>query len=403
MRRTLTFSTFVAFGLSLVACGPSDSVDTGAPVEPETYQEFLLNWYADYDADQSTDYLDAADVWDDGIEGPVAYDVLRDAAYGPHGERTTMDVYVPRSAEGPMPLVIFIHGGGFRAKSKEDLLGNDNREQLVLDYLSEGVAVASINYRFRADGGTDTVVEPDWNCTGVLSDGCRQDVIYRDGARAVQYLRYRSGELGIDPDRIGAWGRSAGSQIVTWIGVVPDLAVVDHPDPVLRESTRLQAIGHSNSQATGPSHRWPDLVTFRSEGAECDQAALWERLASINGETGYVQSLQSRIEDLTSPHGQDLLRVVDFLEAMDESLPPLMTSGPVPDLSCEQLMDLSDEDLQGKMVHHARHSEPVIQRCELVGAEVCHVVTELQDSFSGTTDAYKQDEQQVQQFMLDTL
>lgn len=379
----------------LMACG----ADPEAP--PVSYQEFLLNWYADYDDGEGIDYLSQSDTWERDLGDDVKYDALLDAAYGPHGERTTMDVYIPAGAESA-PVVMFVHGGGFRSKDKDDVL-DKGRLPIVGRFLEEGFAVASINYRFRSDGLEDTETDPDWDCPGTLDDGCRLDVIYRDGARAVQYLRYRSEELNIDPDRIGAWGRSAGSQIVTWVGLVPDLAMANHEDPVLQQSTRLQAIGHTNSQATGPSHLWPALITFPQTTEDCDPLDLWDRLAEFNGETGYNQSLQSTIADLDSAAGQDLMRVVDFLEAMDADDPPFITTSPVEDLTCEELTALSDKDLSGKMLHHPRHGEPLYERCQDEGLQTCEKVTAVEDTFSETSDAYQNDEEQLRLFMIDTL
>ena len=192
----------------LMACGAdTDSRADDSGASPVSYQEFLLNWYADYDAGEGLDYLSQSGTWERDLGDDVKYDVLLDTAYGPHGERTTMDVYVPAGAESA-PVVLFVHGGGFRSKDKDNVLSKD-RLPIVGRFIAEGFAVASINYRFRSDGLEETETEPDWGCSGTLEDGCRLDVIYRDGARAVQYLRYRSEELKIDPDRIGAWGHPA--------------------------------------------------------------------------------------------------------------------------------------------------------------------------------------------------
>ena len=380
-----------------------DTADTDSGLQPLTYQEFLLDWYADYDAGQGLEYLDQTGEWERDQGDSVTYDVLRDAAYGPHGERTTMDVYLPTGAENA-PVVVFIHGGGFRSKNKDNLLDDNERIQVAGRFLQAGFAVASINYRYRSDGLEETVLEPDWECSGESDeDGCRLDVIYRDGARAVQYLRYRSEELKIDPDRIGAWGRSAGGQIVTWIGLVPDLAVADHEDPVLRQSTSLQAIGHTNSQVTGPSHLWPEHVSFASSG-DCEMEDLWDRLRVIKGETGYNQSLQSTLQDLDDTSaGQDLIRVVHFLDAMGPEDPPFLTSSPVRDYTCEELMQMSDDDFQGSVLHHPRHSEPLMERCEEVGVGTCEKITALGNTFSDDEDGYKEEEELMRQFMVEWL
>ena len=60
------------------------------------------------------------------------------------------------------------------------------------------------------------------------------------------------------------------------------------------------------------------------------------------------------------------------------------------------------------MFHHPRHSETLFQRCDEVSDELCYRVTDVDDNFSDPNDpeqqdAYKQDEEQVQQFMLNTL
>lgn len=322
-----------------------------------------------------------------------------------------MDIYLPESSGEARPVVLFIHGGGFRSKDKTDVT---ERADVVAEYLAEGIAVASINYRFRANDLSETVVDPPWDCKGTVADndGCRLDIIYRDGARAVQYLRHRSADLNLDPDRIGAWGRSAGSQIATWVALVPDLAVADHPDPVLRQSTRLQAVGHGNSQATGPSHLWPNLIElpFDSTSSDCETEALWRRLGDDDdtGEgDGYNDALQSTIADLeNTPEGQDLMRVVHFLELMDADVPPFITAGPVQDLTCEQLEAITDVDeLKGKLVHHPRHSDPLYARClEVKDASGCAIVTAVQDSYTDDeTFVPSKNEWHVADFLLEHL
>lgn len=388
------------------ACTSSknDPTDSGSPifdVRDPPDQDFLLDWYSEYDAEQSTGYLD--DLGSLGTEelNDEEYEVRRDMPYGPHGERTTMDVYLPQNITSATPVVLFAHGGGFGSKDKMDILGDgteQSRSPILAAYLEKGIAVASINYRFKSKEVTENM-DRDWNCSGLVggSDGCRLDVIYRDGARAVQYLRYRSDLLNIDPERIGAWGSSAGSQITTWVALVPDLAVADHQDPVLRESTRLHAVGHRNSQATGPSYMWPEIIEFEQddqESEDCDQLDLWERLSSDEEEqVGYNDALQASVEYLkTNPNGQDLVRVVHFLNMFDANIPPFIFSTPVPDFTCEELTAMSDEQVQGKMMHHPRHLEPLYQQCiEVKGEEGCSIVSDIQDTFSNEDDAWKQD------------
>src|SRR5262249_365507 len=68
--------------------------------------------------------------------------------YGPH-ERNVLDLYLPGSG-GPAPLVLYIHGGGFRGGDKRSLNAQEGKS-----YLDAGFAVAAINYRL-----TDTAPMP---------------------------------------------------------------------------------------------------------------------------------------------------------------------------------------------------------------------------------------------------
>src|SRR6266540_1533251 len=65
---------------------------------------------------------------------------LADVKYGPHG-RNVLDLWKAK-ADAPTPLVVFIHGGGFRGGDKGNLPA-----PLLERCLKEGVSVASINYR----------------------------------------------------------------------------------------------------------------------------------------------------------------------------------------------------------------------------------------------------------------
>ncbi|MBI5365519.1 MAG: alpha/beta hydrolase [Planctomycetes bacterium] len=162
-----------------------------------------------------------------GAGGKPAPDVAA-AKYGPH-ERHALDFW-RATAEKPAPLVVFIHGGGFVAGSKEGLSAD-----LLRRFQEAGFAVAAINYRYSKQ-------EP---YPGPM----------RDGARAVQFLRARAAAWGIDPMRVAAIGGSAGAGISLWLAFHDDLADAQNADPVLRESSRLAcAVGLGAQTSYDP--RW---------------------------------------------------------------------------------------------------------------------------------------------------
>jgi hypothetical protein len=155
--------------------------------------------------------------------------------YGPH-PRNVMDLWLVHS-EKPTPVLVNIHGGGFRGGDKSNISGD-----LINNMNKAGISVASINYRLTEEG---------------LFDGGKNmyPAPMHDGARALQFLRYNASKYNLDKTRIAATGGSAGGCMLMWLGFHPDLAQPYHEDPVLRESTRLQVLAPRGGQTTthGPT------------------------------------------------------------------------------------------------------------------------------------------------------
>jgi len=152
-----------------------------------------------------------------------------DVAYGSH-PRNVLDLWLAPS-DTPTPLLVNIHGGGFRGGDKSKI----NRD-LIENMNKEGISVASINYRLTEKG--------------LLNDGENMyPAPMHDGARALQFLRYNAAKYNLDKTRFAATGGSAGGCMLMWLGFHPDLAQPDHKDPVLRESSRLQALAPRGGQS----------------------------------------------------------------------------------------------------------------------------------------------------------
>src|SRR4051794_37809147 len=137
---------------------------------------------------------------------------IANISYGPH-ERNVMDVWKARSDE-PTPLLVFIHGGGFRGGSKEALPA-----YLMNACLENGISVVAVNYP--------------------LLPQIQFSAHYMDSARAIQFARSKAKEWNLDPKRVAASGGSAGAGTSLWLGFHDDMADPKNPDPVQRESTRL--------------------------------------------------------------------------------------------------------------------------------------------------------------------
>ncbi|HUS81448.1 MAG TPA: alpha/beta hydrolase [Armatimonadota bacterium] len=138
-----------------------------------------------------------------------------DLAYGPH-ERNVLDLWLAEG-EGPRPLAVYIHGGGWVGGDKSSI-ARATLEKL----LAAGISVAAVNYRYSTTAPYPAPMA--------------------DAGRAIQFLRYHAEEYSLDPDRVAAFGGSAGATTSMWLAFRDDMADPESEDPVLRQSTRLTCI-----------------------------------------------------------------------------------------------------------------------------------------------------------------
>lgn len=129
--------------------------------------------------------------------------LVKDLQYGARSQSQKLDLYIPKSdvlkTKAGLPLVIWIHGGGWNSGDK---VGGP-----INPLLEAGFATASINYRLSG--------EAKWPAQ---LDDCRS---------ALKYIRAHAIEYGIDAKRMGLWGGSAGGHLVLMLalkGDTPDIA-----------------------------------------------------------------------------------------------------------------------------------------------------------------------------------
>ena len=154
--------------------------------------------------------------------------------YGKH-ERNVFDIWLADSPKST-PLAIYIHGGGFRAGSKEKL-----NQNVLNELLKAGISVASINYRYMS--ATTPLPTP-----------------HHDARRALQLMRSNAKEWNIDKERVAAFGGSAGAQICMWLAFSDEMAKPDSKDPIERESTRLTCVATAGGQTTNDIEFWQNKI-----------------------------------------------------------------------------------------------------------------------------------------------
>lgn len=124
------------------------------------------------------------------IAQPIVHGVKveRNIAYLGTGKRQhTLDLYRPRRAKGPLPIVLYFHGGGFRFMSK------DTHWVFGLVYARRGYLVVNVNYHLAPDRPFPAAVE--------------------DASSVWQWLAQNAERIGGDPSRIVVAGESAGANL----------------------------------------------------------------------------------------------------------------------------------------------------------------------------------------------
>lgn len=114
---------------------------------------------------------------------------------GTANPKQMLDLYLPkqRKSDGPLPVVVFIHGGGWRNGDRIGAAGG------VLRFVRTG-NYAGITVSYRLSG------EEKWPAQ------------IHDCKAAIRWIRGNAEKFGLDPDHIGVWGSSAGGHLVSLLG-----------------------------------------------------------------------------------------------------------------------------------------------------------------------------------------
>lgn len=126
-----------------------------------------------------------------------------------------LDLCRPTEGKGPFPVVMCVHGGGWRMGNKRDL-------HSWLEALSrQGYVGVSVGYRLAPDHKFPAQIE--------------------DCKTAVRFLRANAAKYNIDKERIGVMGYSAGGHLVCLLGLTDSKAGFDGPD-YPKESSAVQLV-----------------------------------------------------------------------------------------------------------------------------------------------------------------
>jgi acetyl esterase/lipase len=145
-----------------------------------------------------------------------AVQVYRGLEYAKYAEQTLqLDLYVPKEARGAVPCIVVIPGGGFRPTTKEKF------GEFAVRLAENGFAGASIGYR-----GAPTDPFP--------------AAVY-DVKAATRFLRANAERFGLDAERFGAFGQSAGGHLAVMLAVTGGVEDLEGDGGNAGVSSRVQA------------------------------------------------------------------------------------------------------------------------------------------------------------------
>ena len=134
------------------------------------------------------------------VSFPQGVKAWRDVIYQTIGgyRPQIVDIYVP-AGPGPHPLVLYIHGGGWRGGHTRHSGALADFPKVLASFAAEGFTVASLEYR--------------------LSEEAKFPAQLQDANAAIRFLRAHATEYKIDPARFGVWGGSAGGHLAALTAV----------------------------------------------------------------------------------------------------------------------------------------------------------------------------------------
>lgn len=146
----------------------------------------------------------------------ASFERTEDVIYGrKHGMALTLDVFRPKENANGIGLIWVVSGGWF---SSHEAIG----PTLVKPLLDRGYTVFAVVHGSQ----------PKFTIPEVLEDM----------HRAVRFIRLHSEKYGVDPDRLGIYGGSAGGHLSLMQGVAGTEGKEEDRDPVQRQSSRVQAV-----------------------------------------------------------------------------------------------------------------------------------------------------------------
>jgi acetyl esterase/lipase len=123
----------------------------------------------------------------------------------------TLDLYQPAPRGMALPLVVFVHGGGWNGGDTRHAGGFADFPRELANLAAQGYVVASVSYRLAGEARFPAAVQ--------------------DVKSAIRWLRGRARDFNLDVTRVALWGEGAGGQLAALAGVTCGVAPFEPPAP----------------------------------------------------------------------------------------------------------------------------------------------------------------------------
>jgi acetyl esterase/lipase len=149
------------------------------------------------------------------MEVPKNIQMDRDIVYATmDGHELKLDIAYPKDIKGKIPAIVYIHGGGW-------VLGDKDPNQAIT-YAKNGFVGIAIQYR--------------------LSGVAKFPAAVHDCKAAIRWVRSKAEKYGIDPDKIGVIGESAGGHLSALLGTSGGDSFLEGKGPYSEYSSKVQAV-----------------------------------------------------------------------------------------------------------------------------------------------------------------
>ena len=170
-----------------------------------------------------------------------------------------LDIYYPSAAASPMAVAVYLHGGAWVGGDKSNAASSPE----VTELIKRGFLVASVNYGLAPQFSILEQIE--------------------NAKCAIRFLRANTSRFGIDPNRIGVIGESAGGHLAAVLGTADQNAGLDSVGGFTDQSSRVEAVvdfyGPTDLRAL--FNGYPPVVLQALVGTSDPNSAILDKISPL--------------------------------------------------------------------------------------------------------------------------